>query len=123
MSTVFSINSSFESETIIQTQTPSCCSTIDTNSLRSFLGKTVNEFLTSDSFEVYESSFFVDEPPLKLAGWSFQYNTNCFITVYPNKLTYQPKFSEERKFSLELFKKEEIGSFKVSDSHSFCIIK
>jgi hypothetical protein len=80
----------------------------DTASLQRYVGRTVGE-LVADLPEPYREVGPLDEPPGKLIGFALRFPDNRRIEVYCSNLEHVERFSEQRSWDFEAFKKEKIS--------------
>jgi hypothetical protein len=79
-----------------------------TSSLQRYVGRTVGE-LVSELPEPYQEVGPIDEPPGKLIGFALRFANNRRIDVYCFDLKQVERFSKERSWDFETFKKEKIS--------------
>ncbi|WP_462253450.1 hypothetical protein [Ferruginibacter sp.] len=77
--------------------------------LNNFIGKRVNDLLSNETIAEYDTYWFSDEPPFKLNCLYLKYANGLYLKVFASSLRYQPRYSKERKFNFELYKKEKIS--------------
>ena len=82
---------------------------------QSFIGKSVEEFLTASN------ATYIDDAPFnpefgQLAGWSFWYDEKFYIIISVFEYNHLPdiKYNRDGNYDFELFKKEKIGYILVT---------
>lgn len=75
----------------------------------SYIGKTVEEFLSVKQIDMYLEYVFVDSRPFVLSSVIFTYSEDFFIEIYVDEYEYMNKFDLDRSWKFEDFKKENIS--------------
>jgi hypothetical protein len=83
------------------------------NEYKYFVGKTINQFLSSEKFKGYKQIVFVDSKPLKLSSIIVVYSKNVEVELIPNEFKYITPFNIKRTWDLEKMKMESIGRIIV----------
>ena len=83
---------------------------IDKNS---FIGKPVDSFLMNEIASKYKESVFVDAKPGMLTCLSLKYSDSVFVEIEVVEYKYMNPFDVNRKWSLDLFKREKISQIKI----------
>jgi hypothetical protein len=86
--------------------------------LDKFIGKTVDELLLNDTVKLYTNYFSSDEPPFKLDHFNLVFANGLYLKIYSFDLKFVERYSLERKWDFETFKKEKISKL-VIDSYSY----
>ena len=79
-----------------------------------YIGKTLNQYLSNELLKKYKVWLPVDEPPGKLYAIILSYSEKVWIQVIFADIQYQRRFSEKRKWSFALLKKEKIYKINYS---------
>ncbi len=79
--------------------------------LNKFINKPLKEFLLV--LPKYNSYYYIEEPPAKLTGCSFQYNDGISIEVYFEKFKYLERYNENSKWDFNKLKKEMISEIEI----------
>lgn len=86
---------------------------------RKFKGKTVGAYMSKLN-STYRKIIFIESRPLYLGCIYIVYSDNLAVRIFMGKCKYINRFSEERKWDLELIKKERFTNAKVT-YRSVCI--
>jgi len=87
-------------------------------SMRKYINQPVENLLLGMK-EKYLSYVFIDEPPGNLIGVSFKFPSNKCVDIYVSSFKYLKQLSMERKWDIELFKREKISDIKDCGDNGF----
>jgi len=77
-----------------------------------YLGKTLNEYLSNELLKEYKEWLPLDEPPGKIYAIMLSYSEKVWIEIIFTDILYQKRFNEKRKWDFKLLKKEKIYKIK-----------
>lgn len=80
---------------------------------KQFIGKPVDSLLNSKVFAKYKEAIFIDKKPGMLTHLNLRYAENVFVELNVNGYKHMKPFNEDRKWNLDLFRKEVLSEIKI----------
>lgn len=83
--------------------------------LQKFIGKPIYEVLQDTVLRNYQELLLFDEPPGRLSGIMIMFDDRLYVNIHVHPIIHQKAFNEDRKWSLELFLKENVAKIEFHE--------